>query len=156
MQAGGRSLGEPARGSHQSPAVQVVWSCWESGSTLLRSGHPATPTWVGFPFLSFSLCILYANKQFRAGCSRGSGHPSLPSKAWDIPRRRSRSAPLGISAMTQGQGKVESQGGRLITYSLFSLQAQLSLHQFPPHHVKYNPGSLGCVAKPLEISLLLP
>lgn len=34
--------------------------------------------------------------------------------------------------------------------------AQLNFHDFPQHDLKYSPVSLGCVEKPLEISLLLP
>lgn len=86
--------------------------------------------------------------QFLAGHSPSSGHPSLPSNALEpSPGAGARALPLVSPPWPKARWKVREVS------SLLTASFQPKLNQFPPHHVKYGPGTWGCVANPLKISL---
>lgn len=84
----------------------------------------------------FFSCTLYASKPQHCPCVLGAsaaGHTGTRSK-------------LIYLLLLEDRGSSTWQ----------PCMAQLNFHDFPQHDLKYSPVSIGCVEKPLEISLLLP
>lgn len=84
----------------------------------------------------FFSCTLYASKPQHCPCVLGAsaaGHTGTRSK-------------LMYLLLLEDRGSSTWQ----------PCMAQLNFHDFPQHDLKYSPVSIGCVEKPLEISLLLP
>lgn len=87
-------------------------------------------------------------RQFLAGHSPSSGPPSLPSNALEpSPGAGARALPLVSPPRPKARWKVRGVS------SLLTASFHPKLNQFPPHHIKYGPGTWGCVSNPLKISL---